>query len=137
MAGIDLNRIRMRAVLTAVLALSSHLRGFRAGHLAARVQEILTQPYTVRQASYDLKKLRGKGLVERLEGTRRYQSPADALRTIMAVVLLRERVSAPLLAGSTTRRCTSDPPTTNPLEHHYQTLRNDRQQLLQKIGLAA
>ncbi len=102
-----------------------------------RVQEILTQPYTVRQASYDLKKLRGKGLVERLEGTRRYQSPADALRTIMAVVVLRERVIAPLLAGTTTPNGTSTPPNTNPLDHHYQTLRNEMQQLLQQIGLAA
>jgi hypothetical protein len=136
-AGVDLNRLRMRAVLLAVLALSSQVRGFRAEHLAARVREILGQPYTARQAAYDLKKLRGKGLVEKLDGTRCYQCPATGLRTIMALVVLREKVLKPLLAGTVSRSSASAPSSHDPLDRHYQTLRDDMQQLLLQVGLAA
>lgn len=136
-AGVDLNRVRMRAVVTAVLALSSQVRGFRVEHLATRVGEILDQPYTARQASYDLKKLRAKGLVKKLPGTRRYECPLEGLRTILAVVVLREKVIKPILAGTVTRRDASPTPSPDPLDHHYQTLRDQMRQLLQQAGIAA
>ena len=45
------------------VSLSVNARGFRVEQVASQVAQILGQPYTSRQASYDLKKLRGKGLV--------------------------------------------------------------------------
>lgn len=136
-AGVDLNRARMRAVLTAVLALSARGSGFQAAQLATLVGEILGQPYTARQASYDLRKLRGKGLVQRLDGTRRYHCPAEALRTIMAAVVLREKVLKPILAGTATRR--RGRPRKNPdvLDQHYDAIRTQMEKLLEHLGLAA
>jgi DNA-binding transcriptional ArsR family regulator len=136
-AGVDLNRQRMRAVRMAVLALSAQVRGFRAEQLACLVAEILGGAYTPRQAAYDLKKLRGKGLIEKLKGTRRYQAPADGLRTIMAVVVLREKVIKPILAGTVTRRQGHPQSNRDPLDQHYEALRERMEALLREAGLAA
>jgi hypothetical protein len=133
--GVDLNRARMRAVMMAVLASSADPRGFRVEHVLDHVRQILPDPYTPRQASYDLKKLRGKGLVDRIPGTRRYECPADGLRTIMATGVLREKVIKPLLAGIVRRRG-RPPKDRDPLDLHYQAVRVAIQKLFHELGLA-
>ena len=98
--GIDLNKPRIRAVLQAVLALAAAPAGFTVADLTAKVCAMTgQQDYTARQAGYDLRKLRGKGLVARLGRTRRYHVPPLAARTITALLALRDQVIAPILAG--------------------------------------
>ena len=68
--GIDLNRPRMRNALNAVLALAVAPDGFTVADLADKVRSLTgqtDQDYTVRQAAYDLRKLRGKHLVVKPE----------------------------------------------------------------------
>ena len=101
--GIDPGRPRMRTVLAAIMALALTPRGFTVGELTAKVQEIGGQAfrdYGVRQAAYDLKKLRAKQLVEKPGHARRYQVLDQGLRTITALVVLREHVLKPLLAAA-------------------------------------
>jgi hypothetical protein len=54
--------------------------------------------YTTRQAAYDLRKLRGKQLVDKPGRTRRYHVPPPAARTISALLILRDHVIAPMRA---------------------------------------
>ena len=56
--------------------------------------------YTIRQAAYDLRKLRGKGLIELPARTRSYHVPPQAARTIAGILTLRDHVIAPILAGA-------------------------------------
>jgi hypothetical protein len=77
--GIDLNKPRIRAALAAVLALAVAPGGFTVADLAAKVQPMTGQTqtgYTIRQAAYDLRKLRGKELLVKPGRSRRYQVPA-------------------------------------------------------------
>jgi hypothetical protein len=61
--GIDLSKPRMRAALAAALALAAAPHGFTAAEHAAKAATMTGRAgYTSRQASYDLRKLRGKGL---------------------------------------------------------------------------
>ena len=91
--GIDLNRPRMRAALAA----SS---GFSVADFAARVQARTGQKScAIHQVAYDLRKLRGKDLAVKPGTSRRYHIPADAARTITALLTLRDHVIAPILAG--------------------------------------
>jgi hypothetical protein len=53
-----------------------------------------------RRAAYDLKKLRGKGMVRKIGASRRYEPELVGLRAITALVALREKVVRPLLAAS-------------------------------------
>jgi len=66
--------------------------------------------YRVRQAAYDLRKLRAKGLVEKPERSRRYVVPPDAARTITALSVLRDQVVSPILAGVRSPRQGASPP---------------------------
>ena len=73
--GIDLNRPRMRWVVEAVMALSASPHGFTASELARQVRALSQQresEYGARRAAYNLKKLRGKKIVRRIDQTRRY-----------------------------------------------------------------
>src|SRR5262249_61793767 len=80
--GIDLNKPRTRAALAAALALAAAPHGFTAAEHAAKVATMTgLAGYTSRQASYDLRKLRGKGLATKPARTRRYPIPPDAPRT--------------------------------------------------------
>src|SRR4051812_5673622 len=101
--GIDLNKPRMRRVAEAVLALSSSPAGFTASDLSHKVHTMSGQPefeYGVRRAAYDIKKLRGKGMVQKIEKSRRYEPLPEGLRAITALIVLREKVIRPLLAAS-------------------------------------
>jgi DNA-binding transcriptional ArsR family regulator len=140
-AGIDVNRPRMVAVLQAVVALSTIPSGLSSQELAAKVRELGGQSegeYSPRQASYDLKKLRAKGLVERVGKSRRYAATEPGLRTMAAVGIVREQVLKPILAK--TRHPEPHPPLPSknrgPLENHYQAIHKEVRKLLQALNIA-
>jgi hypothetical protein len=67
LAGIDLQKPRMRTVTEALLALAPKPGGFTAKELARKVNEstgTAAPAYSSRQAAYDLSKLRGKSMIE-------------------------------------------------------------------------
>jgi hypothetical protein len=100
--GVDVNQPRIRAVMKAVTALSLNPKGFTASELAGKVREIRRDPhmqYHPRQASYDLKKFRGKGLVRMIGRSRRYEATRDGLPMMAGFMVLREKVLMPLLSG--------------------------------------
>jgi hypothetical protein len=138
--GIDLNTPRMRAALAAVLALAIAPGGFTVAELAAKVRALTGQDddcYTVRQAAYDLRKLRGKHLVVKPGRTRRYQVPAQSARTIAALTALRDHVIGPILAGVRTPRRGRKPSTWTPIDRDYETLRLGMQTLFHDLAIAA
>jgi hypothetical protein len=138
--GVDLNQPRIRAALAAVLALAPAPGGFTVAQLAAKVQQQTGQTdrnYTTRQAAYDLKKLRGKHLVVKPGRSRRYHAPPQALRTITALLVLREQVIGPILAGVRVPRRGRKPATWTRTDQHYEGLRIGMKALLDDIGIAA
>lgn len=138
--GIDPNRPRMQRVMAAVLALAPSPRGFTVGQFAARVEEISGQvagDYGTRRAAYDLKKLRAKNIVAKIGPSRRYEVLPEGIRTIAALLILREQVIKPLLAGVTTGTARPKPKHQSIIDGHYQTLRSDMQTLFKYLQLAA
>jgi hypothetical protein len=138
--GVDLGRPRIRAALAAVLALAPAPGGFTVAQLAAKVQQMTGQTdrdYTTRQAAYDLKKLRGKHLVVKPARSRRYHAPPEALRTITALLVLRDQVIRPILAGVRVPRRGRKPTTWTRTDQHYETLRLQMKALFNDCGIAA
>ncbi len=98
--GIDIGKPRTRVALA--LALAAAPAGFTAGELAAKARELggaALSGYDSRRAAYDLKKMRGKNLVTRIDRSHRYQLLPDGVATITALVVLRDKVLRPLLAA--------------------------------------
>lgn len=97
--GIKLENERMMAVLSALPQLVHHPDGFRSADLRPIVQQSLGIDYVPAQANYDLRKLRGKGLAERVRATRRYRTTAEGLRVAVLICKLRNQLLQPLLAS--------------------------------------
>jgi hypothetical protein len=138
--GVDMNRSRTRTALAAVLALANSPTGFTVAELTTKARAMTGQTssdYTVRQAAYDLKKLRGKDLITKLARTHRYQAQPSALRAIAALFILRDYVIAPILAGVRSPRLGRKPATWTPADRHYEQLRIRMQPLFHELGIAA
>jgi hypothetical protein len=136
--GIDLNKPRIRAALAAVLALTAAPGGFTVADLAAKVQQMTGQTqtgYTIRQAAYDLRKLRGKHLIVKPGRSRRYQVTPSAARTIAALLALRDQVIGPILAGVRSPRLGRKPAHWTAVDRDYETLRIGMQTLFHDLGI--
>ena len=138
-AGIDINQPRMQAVLQAVVALAIKPNGFKASELADRVRQIPEMAgltYTSRQASYDLRKLRGKGVVRRIPKSLRYEPQPEGLRSAAALLVLRNKILVPLLANQGKRyrgpRCHM-----SEIERHYDSIQKEMQHAFNILGIAA
>jgi hypothetical protein len=138
--GIDCNKLRMRTVMHAVVALSTAPKGFSASALASKVcilNSPSATPYTARQAAYDLRKLRGKDLVGKIGNSRRYQPTPKGLRAMAALAVLRDKVIKPLLAA--TCHPSPHPETQDParIDEHYDNIRSGMRRLFGALGIAA
>jgi hypothetical protein len=96
---VDLNKPRIRAALSAVLALAAATGGFTVAEFTAKAHAMTGNTgYTVRQAAYDLRKLR-KELIVKPGRTRRYHLEPRNAGTVAALLALREQVIEPIRAG--------------------------------------
>jgi len=139
LAGIDLNQARMRTVVDALLSLAPNPNGFTVGDLAQEVRELSgnsEEEYRDRQAAYDLKKIRGKCLVQRIDKTRRYHVDPEGFGTLAALLVIREKVLKPVLAG-VHRRGGRPPKDPAPIDLHYRRLRRELSDTLRTLAIAA
>ena len=136
--GVDLNKPRMRDALRAALALAPAPNGFTVAEFAAKVHAITgtsDADYTIRQAGYDLRKLRGKQLLDKPARTRRYQLDAPAARTIAALLTLRDQVIAPILAAVRSPRMGRKPAHWTRVDRDYERIRIDMQTLFNDLAI--
>lgn len=137
--GINLNQPRIRAVIEAVITLAAIPSGFTASELAAKVQAIMgvsESQYSPRQAAYDLKKLRGKNLVRKIGSSRRYEPIPDGLRMMTALLVLREKVIKPVLAGAGKPKRGPKPKHQSPIDALYQAIQLAMHNLFEALGIA-
>lgn len=124
--GIDLNRLRMRQALAAVLALAVSPTGFSVGQFTDKVRSMTGRAdheYTLRQGAYDLRKLRAKQLVDKPGRSRRYQVPGQAAHTIAGIITLRDHVIGPILAGVRSPRLGRKPSIWTSVDRDYEEIR--------------
>jgi len=139
-AGIDINQHRIRCVLAAVISLAPKPGGFSVNDVAATVRSMMAcseSEYAKRQASYDLKKLQCKQVVERVGKSRRYVAVAKGLRTICALLTLREHVIKPLVAAAGKLRRGPKPKNYGAIDVHHQNLMYEMRRTFATLGIAA
>jgi hypothetical protein len=69
--------------------------------------------------------------------SRRYSIPPQAIRTIGALVILREKVLRPILAGVGKPKMGRKPKNWSPIDEHYEAIRQDMFILFQDLRIAA
>ncbi|KZS66474.1 hypothetical protein A4G26_27475 [Mycobacterium kansasii] len=112
--------------------------GFTVAEFTAKVHALTGSEqcgYSVRQAAYDLRKLRGKQLVDKPGRTRRYHVPPPAARTIAALLTLRDQVIAPILAGIRSPKMGRKPAHWTPVDRDYERIRIDMQTLFTDLAI--
>jgi hypothetical protein len=140
LAGVDVHKPRMCAVLEALVALTLHPQGFTAAELAAHVRRVAgpqLPEYRPRQAAYDLKKVRAKGFIERVGSSRRYRPVLPTFQKIAALIILREKVLKPLLASCEDGRTAPAPHAPADIDVHYRNLQHELRKAFKALGLAA
>ena len=113
--------------MNAALSLACAPRGFTVGDFALAVQSMKDSNllhYGARRAAYDLKKLRAKNLLTKVGHSRRYSIPSEAIRTIGVLVILREKILRPILAGIGKRKTGRKPKNWSLIDEHYETIRH-------------
>jgi hypothetical protein len=136
--GVDLNRPRMRDALAAVAALAPAPSGFTVAEFTAKVHALTGTTdagYSIRQAGYDLRKLRGKQLVDKPGRTRRYTVSPPAARTIAALLTLRDQVITPILAAVRSPRMGRKPTHWTRVDRDYERIRIDMQTLFNDLAI--
>jgi hypothetical protein len=96
--GLRFGDPRVAAVFAALVGFCFLLTGFTNSQLVQRVSALLNAGYTTRQATYDLRRLKRKGLIRRISKANRYQ--LTPLGRAVAVLFTKAygRVLAPGLA---------------------------------------
>ena len=97
--GLRFGDPRVMAVLAAILGFTHLLAGFDNPTLVRLVATLLDAPYTSRQATYDLRRLKRKGLIIRLPGHHRYQLTRLGRRIAVLFTKAYGRVLTPGLAA--------------------------------------
>jgi len=93
--GLRFGDRRVMALMAAICGFTHLIAGFNNAELTERVAGLLEQPYTSRQATYDLRRLRRKGIIEHAGGTRRYRPTDDGRRVAVLFTKTHDRVLAP------------------------------------------
>jgi hypothetical protein len=111
---------RVMALAGALCALVHTITGFTNRSLRAQVSTLLGEPYSMSQMSYDLRRLRLKGLITRLPRSNTYVLTDEGQRVAIFYTKLHNRLLRPLLAAH-------DPPAPLPprqalrvIDHHVE-----------------
>lgn len=86
---------RVRALFSAIIACHLIARGFRNRDLRVRVAHLLgkdPKEITTNQMTYDLRRLRGHGIVKKVEGTHRYEVTEEGLQLALFISRVEQRV---------------------------------------------
>jgi hypothetical protein len=87
------------AVLHALIAFAHLPEGFRNAQLREHVGALLGRTYSAAQMTYDLRRLRLKGLIHRLPGTHRYTATTYGLKVAFFYSKLYLRILRPQWAA--------------------------------------
>jgi hypothetical protein len=106
---------RVQALAGALAKTVSAAVGITNRSLRAQMPGLLGESYTTTQASYDLTRLRLKGIIERLPGRNLYRITPDGQRFAVFYTKLHNRLLRPLMAADT-------PPAPLPLRQALRTI---------------
>jgi hypothetical protein len=93
--GLRFGDRRVMAVMAATVGFAHLMAGFDNHQLTGLVGTLLDESYTSRQATYDLRRLRRKGLIERLPHSNRYRLTPRGRRVAVLFTKAHGRILTP------------------------------------------
>jgi hypothetical protein len=98
LAGVNFNQQRTIRIAESLLSLAMIPGGFTSRDLSISLQSSgYPHLYSCRNASYDLKKFRGKQIVSRINGSIRYQVTSRGIKLLCAILCILQREAPALI----------------------------------------
>jgi hypothetical protein len=97
LAGITLASKRNVALMESVLALMICPKGFSSADLKEIMLKKQFKDYTINNARYDMRKLKGKQFVQRIKGKQKYHTTKRGVQTMSAVLCIWKQELKPFL----------------------------------------
>jgi hypothetical protein len=134
--GLRFGDPRTMALFGSIAAFAHVIGGLTNKSLRAQMAAHWRTDYSSAQATYDLRRLRLKGLIERVEGTNTYRVSALGLRVSTFFTQLATRVIVPTLTDLADLARPS-PPAPRPLVAAWRTYERELDKQIRVAGLAA
>jgi hypothetical protein len=140
LAGLNVLTPRSREAIDGLLAVSLQPLGFSTAQFAAEVRGLTGRSalaYGMRQAAYDLRKMRGKRLVERVGRSRRYRVVLETARPLFSWLILNDKVIRPLVHSVGGPSPNQSSVEGNGLDHHLFNVRRELTEILATLDFAS
>ncbi len=139
LAGVDINKRRTIAIMESVLSLAIKPYGYTAHDIATLMKERLDKEqakgYTPAKAAYDIRKLRGKGIVEKTDKSRKYKTTKKGMETIIAVLVLTQKTIPTVLSSINKDSVSADPDQMQDIDKIYMSIRKEIKEIHQIYGM--
>jgi hypothetical protein len=139
LAGVDINKNRTVAIMESVLALAIKPNGYTSKDITILMKERLDKKqakgYTLAKAAYDIRKLRGKGLVTKIEKSRKYKTTKNGMETIIAVLVLTQKTIPTVFSVINKDVISDNPEEMHDIDKRYLNIRNEIKEIQQQYGL--
>jgi hypothetical protein len=135
--GLRFGDPRTTALLASIAAFAHVIGGLTNQSLRTQMTALWNPNYTSAQASYDLRRLRLKGFIERTPGTHTYRVTRHGLRIAAFLTHLTARVMVPTLTDLAALTKPRPPAATRPLTTAWRSYETELNRLLRHTRQAA
>jgi len=141
LAGVDINKKRNIAVMQCALALAIKPGGYSAKDLSILMKEKLdkkqSSAYTPAKAAYDIRKLRGKALVEKTGNTRKYKTTQKGIETIVGILSINQKILPTILSSVNKTLLSVNLEEMSELDNHYIKIKDEINAICKYYGIKA
>ena len=136
LAGIALTKKRNVVLMESVLALMLYPKGFSCSNLMKMMHKKRFKDYTISNARYDMRKLKGKKFVEKIKGKQNYQATKQGIQAMSAVLCVwRKQELKPFLAIVNKEAIDEQSKELNKVEMHFFNARREINSISNLYGI--
>jgi hypothetical protein len=119
LAGITLTSKRNVTLMESILALMIYPQGFSCTDLKEMMCKKRFKDYTVNNARYDMRKLKGKKFVQRIRGKQKYHATKQGIQTMSAALCIWKQELKPFLTIVNKKSIDVQAKELNKIETHF------------------
>jgi hypothetical protein len=134
-AGITLTNKRNVALMESVLALMIHPKGFGCTDLKEMMRKKRFKDYTIHNARYDMRKLKGKKFVKKIKGKQKYHATKTGIQIISAALCVWKQELKPFLTIVNKQNIDEQNKELNIVEMHFCNARREINSISNLYGI--